>query len=162
MSFISDLAKAYVLSAARQAGRNYSNSQNTAYGTPSYESQQQFRNETNVSTLKEDKEYIFVKFFWAAILSMVLPFAGSLIVLYRGYVNYTKDYKLMYRTEEKAIYKRDRRYRTGQKHIGNQSIKVDVKVPIDSKKQASNRIKSWGYFTIGCLSFIFWILVFRS
>lgn len=164
MSFFSDLAKAYVLSAARQAGRNYSNSQNNLYSVPPHtnESQRQLQYESNTSILKEEKEYVYVKLIWAILLSLVIPFAGSLIVFYRGYVNYTKDYKLMYRLEEKAMYKRDGRYRNGQKYIGHQRIKVDVKVDIDSKKKASNKIKAWGYFTIGCISFIFWILVFRS
>lgn len=152
MSFIYDLAKNYAFAAARQAGRNYSNSQNNLYVAPL--SQQQSNAYANTADLKPHKEYIIIKLFWASVFSLFFPFIGPLILLYRGYFNYTKNYKLMYRIEKQSVYKKDLRYRDGLRHMGYRDVKVDVKVDIDPAKQSSNRIKAWGYFIISILTLI--------
>lgn len=117
MAFLTDLAKSFAYSAARQAGRNYANSQNNLYVTPINQSQYQNEAVKN-KALKQDKEYIAIKWFWAAVLAFLIPFIGSGILLYRSYINFTKDYKLMYYMERQNVFKSDARYRNGLRPLG--------------------------------------------
>jgi len=158
MAFLTDLAKSFAYSAARQAGRNYINSQNNLYVAPTNQSKYQNESAYN-KALKQDKEYIAIKWFWAVVLAFLIPFIGSGILLYRSYINFTKDYKLMYYMERQQVYKRDARYRGGARPLGYRDVKVETKVDIDQKKKSSNKIKALGYLTIGFATLIFYIIV---
>ncbi|WP_300491735.1 hypothetical protein [Flavobacterium sp.] len=157
MAFLTDLAKSFAYAAARQAGRNYSNSQNNLYVASV--NQTQYQTPTDINALKEDKEYIVIKWFWATVLAFLIPFVGSGILLYRSYINYTKDYKLMYYMERQNVYKSDARYRNGLRSLGYRNAKVQTKVDIDQNKKTSNRIKACGYFIIGFATLFFYIIV---
>ncbi len=162
MAFLSDLAKNFAYSAARQAGRNYSNSQNYSYVVSSNQPLYQQERATGNNDLKQVKEYIVIKWFWALTLAFLIPFLGSGILLYRSYINFTKDYQLMYYMERQDVYKRDARYRTGLKSMGYRDVRVETKVAIDQKQKARNHIKAWGYFIIGIAIMLFYIIRFSS
>lgn len=156
MAFLTDLAKSFAYSAARQAGRNYANSQSYSYVA----STNQLQSAIDNNALKQVKEYIVIKWFWAIVLAFLIPFVGSGILFYRSYINFTKDYKLMYYMQTQEIYKGDARFRTGQRHMGQREIKVETKIDINQKKKASNQIKAWGYLIIGISVLFFYITVF--
>ncbi|MBN9285824.1 MULTISPECIES: hypothetical protein [unclassified Flavobacterium] len=161
MAFINSLAKGFIRSAVNQAGRDYGRSlNNRVYTDSQVTSLNLISNTTQNTDLKEEREYIYVKFIWAIILSLVLPLVGSLIVIYRGYVNYTKNYKMMYRIKEEMMYSRDRRFRNGLRPEGYRDVKVNEKVAIDEQKKAKNRYKAIGYFIIGGVIFTIYFIRF--
>lgn len=161
MSFINNLAKGFVRSAVNQVGRDGGKViSNKVYGsshsTPINITE---NNNINVSeNLIEEKEYVFIKFLWAILLSALIPLIGSLIVIYRGYVNIKKNNIKMYKIEKQPLYSIDRRYTTGKRLDGYKEIKVPVYIEIDEKQKAKNKFKSIGYFTIGFLILIIYII----
>ena len=161
MTFIGSLAKGFIRSAVNQAGRDYGRSlNNRVYIDSRVTSSNLISNTTQNTGLKEEREYIYVKLFWAIVLSLVLPLLGSLIVIYRGYVNYTKNYKTMYRMEQQTVYSRDRRFRNGLRPEGYRDVKVTEKVAIDEQKKGKNRYKAIGYFIIGGVIFMIYFIRF--
>lgn len=100
MAFLNDLAKGFVRSAVNQIGRDggkvisnqvYGNQHATPIGVTG------IMHTENSENLIEYKEYIYIKLFWAFVLSAIIPIIGGLIVVYRGYVNYKKTTKKMYK-----------------------------------------------------------------
>src|SRR5690606_15969432 len=135
MSFLNNLAKGFVRSAVNQVGRDggkvisnqvYGNNHSTPIRNVS-NNQSQTQN-IDVSTLIEEKEYVWVKFFWAIIISGFLPILGGLIIIYRGFVNYNKKLIKMYKTESQSVYASDKRYKTGVRYEGKRQVKIPVKV----------------------------------
>src|SRR5690606_20440406 len=135
MSFLNNLAKGLVRSAVNQVGRDggkvisnqvYGNAHSTPIRAVS-NNQTQTEN-INSLNLTEEKEYIWVKFFWAIIISGLLPFLGGLIIIYRGYVNYNHKLIKMYKTESQSVYASDKRYKSGQRYEGTKQVKIPVKV----------------------------------
>lgn len=84
MSFIDNLAKGFVRSAVNQVGRDggkvisnkiYGNSHSTPIKITE-------NNNLNASeNLIEEKEYVFIKFLGAILLSALIPLIGSLVVI---------------------------------------------------------------------------------
>lgn len=157
MAFLNNLAKGFVRSAVNQVGKDggkiisnniYGNNHSTPINLVG-------NTETeNTENLFEEKEYIFIKLFWAAVLSTILPIIGGLIVIYRGFVNRKKTSKKMFKIGKQAVYKIDRRFTTGKRLEGYREIKITVEVNIDESKRRKNLIKSSGYFIIGGLSLL--------
>lgn len=168
MSFLNNLAKGFVRSAVNQVGRDGGKViSNQVYGdahsTPiRVVSSGQTQNE-NVDTknLIEPKEYISVKFFWAIVISGLLPFLGGLIIIYRGFVNFKKKFIKMYRLESQSVYASDKRYKSGRRYAGTRQTKIPVKVEINDNQQRRLKIKSYGYFIIGTASIIIYIFVLK-
>jgi hypothetical protein len=161
MAFLNNLAKGFIRSAVNQVGKDGGKIiSNNIYGNNHSTPINLVRNSETKSTenLFEEKEYIFIKLFWAAVLSTILPIIGGLIVIYRGFVNQKKTSKKMFKIEKQAVYKIDRRYTTGKRFEGYREIKVIVEVDIDESKKRKNLIKSIGYFIIGGLSLLIYII----
>lgn len=168
MSFLNNLAKGFVRSAVNQVGRDggkvisnqvYGNAHSTPIRAVS-NNQTQTEN-INSLNLTEEKEYIWVKFFWAIIISGLLPFLGGLIIIYRGYVNYNHKLIKMYKTESQSVYASDKRYKSGQRYEGTKQVKIPVKVEITAKQKQRKKIKSYGYFVIGSISIIIYFFILR-
>ena len=70
--------------------------------------------------------------FWA-----LIPLIGSLIVIYRGYVNIKKNNIKMYKIEKQPVYSIDRRYTTGKRLDGYKEIKVPVYIDLNQKERKS-------------------------
>src|SRR5690606_919790 len=168
MSFLNNLAKGFVRSAVNQVGRDggkvisnqvYGNAHSTPVRIVS-SNQSQTQN-IDTSNLIEEKEYIWVKFFWAIIISGLLPILGGLIITYRGFVNYNRKLVKMYRTENQSVYASDKRYKSGQRYEGTKQVKIPVKVEINDKQKRRKKIKSYGYFVIGISSIIIYSFALR-
>lgn len=168
MKFLNNLAKGFIRSAVNQVGRDggkvisnqvYGNAHSTPIRAVS-NNQTQTEN-INSLNLTEEKEYIWVKLFLAFIISVLLPFLGGLIIIYRGYVNYNHKLIKMYKTESQSVFVSDRRYKSGQRYEGTEQVKIPVKVKINAKQKQRKKIKSYGYFIIGSISIIIYFLALR-
>lgn len=160
MSFINNLAKGFIRSAVNQVGRDGGKViSNKIYGnshtTPFHITENNNINSSN--DLIEEKEYVYLKLFWVILLSTLIPIIGSLIVIYRGYVNIKKNKISMYKIEKQPIYKIDRRHTSGKRLEGYREIKVPYYIEIDEKQKAKNRFKSYGYFGLGFSILIFYV-----
>ena len=164
MSFISNLTKGFIKSAVNQVGRdggkvisnNLYNNQNTTQVNITSTESSDSSNNTNTQ-LFEEKEYIWVKFFWATLICMI-PYIGILFIIYRAIINLTTKEITLYKYEDKAIYKSDRRYSTGVRFEGFQRVKVSVKVPIDETNKKRKKFKAIGYIIICVL----WSIIFNN
>ncbi|KIA97867.1 MULTISPECIES: hypothetical protein [unclassified Flavobacterium] len=105
-------------------------------------------------------EYIGVKWFWAFLLSGLVPVIGACIVIIRGVINLNKKHKIMYQAGTQAVYKKDRRFTTGKKFLGNKDVKTPVKVEITPDREKNNRIKAIGYLSIGFVGLFFYIYLY--
>lgn len=161
MSFINNLAKGFVRSAVNQVGRDggkvisnrvYGNSHSTPINITGN------NNSINSDNLIEEKEYVYIKFLWAILLSALIPLIGSLIVIYRGYVNIKKNKISMYKIERQPVYSIDRRHTTGKRLDGFKEVKVPVYLEIDEKQKSKNKLKGIGYFAIGFSILIIYII----
>src|SRR5690606_32163822 len=146
MSFLNNLAKGFVRSAVNQVGRDggkvisnqvYGNAHSTPIRVIS-NNQSQTQN-IDTSNLIEEKEYIWVKFFWAIIISGLLPILGGLIIIYRGFVNYNRKLVKMYRTENQSVYASDKRYKSGRRYEGTKQVKIPVKVRLMTNKNGEKK-----------------------
>jgi len=175
MSFLKQLGKGFIRSAVNQVGRDGGRVvSNKVYGDAhsipirqvgsQSTTNTQTSNSTNTQTenLIQKKEYIGIKFFWAILLSIFLPILGGLIVIYRGFVNFNKDYITLQRIEKQSVYASDKRYSTGRRYEGHKEVAVPVKVGIDEKQKSRNRFKSYGYFLIGLFGLFFGYSIFSS
>tara|TARA_R110000823_G_scaffold314507_2_gene443830 strand:- start:365 stop:874 length:510 start_codon:yes stop_codon:yes gene_type:complete len=160
MSFINNLAKGFVRSAVNQVGRDGGKViSNKVYGN-SHSTPINIAGSNNINTsdnLIEKKEYVYIKFFWAILLSALIPLIGSIIVIYRGYVNIKKNTISMYKIEKQPVYSIDRRHTTGKRLDGYREIKIPYYMEIDEKQKAKNKFKSIGYFVIGFSILIIYI-----
>ena len=99
MSFINNLAKGFFRSAVNQVGRDGGKViSNKVYGN-SHSTPLNITRNTDINVSEnpiEEKEYVFIKFLWAILLSALIPLIGSVIVIYRGYVNIKKNNIKMY------------------------------------------------------------------
>jgi len=109
--------------------------------------------------LFEDKEYIWVKIIWAIIISGALPIIGGLVIIYRGYINYNRRVVKMFKIESQAVYASDRRYNSGQRYEGHQKVKTPVIVEANEEQIRRAKSKSYGYFTAGIISLIFYAFI---
>ena len=168
MSFLNNLAKGFVRSAVNQVGRDgskvtsnqvYGNAHSTPVRVVSNSKSQAHNIDT--SNLIEEKEYVWVKLFWAIIISGLLPILGGLIIIYRGFVNYNKKLVKMYRTESQSVYASDKRYKSGRRYEGTKQVKIPVKVEINDKQKRRTKIKSYGYFVIGITSIVIYPFVLK-
>ena len=168
MSFLNNLAKGFVRSAVNQVGRDggkvisnqvYGNTHTTPVRIISI-NQSQIQN-IDTSNLIEEKEYVWVKCFWAIIISGLLPILGGLIIIYRGAVNYNRKLVKMYRTESQSVYAIDKRYKFGRRYSGTKQVKIPVKIEINEKQKRRTKIKSYGYFVIGITSILIYFFVLK-
>lgn len=161
MSFINNLAKGFIRSAVNQVGRDGGKViSNRVYGN-SHSTPINIAGSNNINTqdnLVEEKEYVYIKFFWAILLSFLIPLIGSLIVIYRGYVNIKKNKISMYKIERQPVYSIDRRHTSGKRLDGYREIKVPYYIEIDENQKSKNKFKSIGYFVIGFSILIFYII----
>ncbi|RTY80624.1 hypothetical protein EKL97_10160 [Flavobacterium sp. LS1P28] len=161
MSFINNLAKGFVRSVVNQVGRDGGKViSNKVYGN-SHSTPIKIAGSNNIYTsdnLIEEKECVYIKFFWAILLSTLIPLIGSLIVIYRGYVNIKKNKTSMYKIEKQPVYSIDRRHTTGKRLNGYREIKVPFYIEIDEKQKAKNKFKSIGYFVISFSILIIYII----
>lgn len=169
MSFINKLAKGFVKSAVNQVGRDSGKVvSNQIYGdahsTPIRGVHKSNSRKTTIDpkSLIEKKEYIGVKFFWAILISALVPIIGGLIIVYRGFANFNKKFITMYKIEKHSVYASDRRYKTGRRYEGTKQVKVPVQIQINESQKSRKRDKSYGYFIIGVLSIVFYIVLFNT
>jgi hypothetical protein len=164
MSYLNNLAKGFVRSAVNQVGRDGGKViSNQVYGNAHSTPLRTNLNHTTIEStdLIEEKEYIYVKFFWAIILSGLIPILGGLIVLYRGYVNFNKKFIKMYKIENQAVYSQDKRFKTGNRYEGTKQIKIPVNIETNEEQKKRAKIKSYGYLIIGMTSIIMYILALK-
>ncbi|MGG7036539.1 MAG: hypothetical protein ACI7YS_15285 [Flavobacterium sp.] len=168
MAFLNNLAKGFVRSAVNQVGRDggkvisnqvYGNAHSTPIRVVS-NNQSQTQN-MDSSNLIEEKEYVWVKFIWAIIISGLLPILGGFIIIYRGFVNYNRKLAKMYKSESQSVYASDKRYNSGHRYEGTRQVKIPVKVELNDKQKQRTKIKSYGYFIIGSISIIIYLFVLR-
>lgn len=162
MSFLNNLAKGFVRSAVNQVGRDggkviSNNIYSRAHSSPI---SVQIGNYQSTDGLVEKREYIVSRWFYAIIFSFIIPILGGLIVVFMGYININKNYMMMSKIENVPIYKSDKRFTTGRKYMGYQEVKKDIKVDITGDRIINNKIKAIGYFAIGFVAFIYYIIRF--
>lgn len=104
---------------------------------------------------KEIKVYIPIKWFWAIVLSLLLPFIGGLIIFFRGITTYNRAYMMAYIIEPHEVYE-TRQFSPGKKFVETRNIHKEVKVDISDRKRLANRIKCIGFFIIGAGSIGFY------
>ncbi|HYD91961.1 MAG TPA: hypothetical protein VEA37_10805 [Flavobacterium sp.] len=159
MSFIKDLGKGFVKSAVNQVGRDTGRQiSNRIYNGYAVSSTGVV---VDVSELQPVKEYVIIKIIGAAIFSLLLPFVGGLVTIYRGYYNaFIKSHKSYYRIEKEAVFVSDKRYKTGTRLDGYKNVKVIFKGELDKPKSQSNKIKGILYILTGLFFVAFYIYVF--
>jgi len=159
MAFMKNLAKGFIKSAVNQVGRDGGKViSNKVYGnshsTPIFVSS---NIQTNGTELINKTEYIGVKWFWALLLSGLVPIIGAYMVIISGFINLNKKHKIMYQAGTQAVYKNDNRFTTGKKFLGNKDVKTPVKMEITPEREKNNKIKAIGYLSIGFVGLFYYI-----
>jgi len=158
MSFIKDLSKGFIRSAVNQVGRDTGR----VISTGMYQEQSLSPDDEILNTYEKSKEQIILKWLFAVICVLILPFIGALIVIWSGYNNFTKEHVVTYyKTEQQAVFIRDRRYSTGKRPGGYRNVKVPVAQFPDLDTTKRKKIKAIGYFTIAIVSIVFYLLIFN-
>lgn len=161
-SFLNQLGKSFIRSAVNQVGRDggkvisnqiYGNQ----YSTP-------IRIVANADTGKSEipeglhtkKEYSILKIICAFFLSL-LPYLGGAILIYRGIVNCLRKTRKLYKTEQKANYVQDRRYKSGARLVGTTNVEVVAGEVEDVKYIKVCFVKGIFYLVIGVGSIVLFI-----
>lgn len=165
---MSKLLKGFVRSAVNQVGRDsgkvISNQVfGDAHATPIRivkDQNQVMSNNPNephfLSDVQVTKEYIWVKWIWAVLISILIPFIGAFLILYRSIINFFKKTQKVDKLTTSPVYKSDKRYKEGVRYSGVTTVKNEIKIeplPGYLKKQ---RIKAVGYLVIALIGFYFW------
>lgn len=165
MSFLGNLAKGFIQSAINQVGRDggkvvsnniYGNSHSTPINSIENVVEESIVSQGNIEenpNLITKKEYPLLKIFYAIILSIFLPIIGSLIVLYRAFVNLNAKHMTYYRLESKSVYSKDNRFKDGKRYEGSKTVKVPVKIHITEQEKKVKTLKGISYLIIS-LSFL--------
>lgn len=104
------------------------------------------------------EENVEAKIFGAIVFSMILPFVGGVIAVYRGYYNIRKDFSMFYRKEMQMQYKPDKRFNTGKRPLGEIEVKITSKGDLVPVQKESNIKKGKAYIFIGIFSVVFYII----
>jgi hypothetical protein len=144
MGFIGNLAKGFVRSAVNQVGRDtgrvISRKLYTTRKTSTAINKKELsENDNREDLLAKGYKIITLRFsmfayFWIFIISLI-PLIGSLIWLYKSIQNFIKTKTDCYTYETRAMYARDRRYRTGARYEGSYKEKVYFRNKIEATKK---------------------------
>jgi len=187
MSFLNNLAKGFVRSAVNQVGRDggkviSNNLYGDAHATPirgtgSKSGKSEFINkyveipENNSRGALLEAGYeadLFKSGFWsnffALIGSFILPFIGSIYWLIIGLRNIFKTKTEFYGYEKKSVYKVDKRFTTGARHIGYQKVKsyADNSVSATKSERIVYILKGATALIIAFVTFSFWYSIFKN
>lgn len=187
MSFLNNLAKGFVRSAVNQVGRDggkviSNNLYGDAHATPirgtgNRNGKSEFINkyaeipENNSREALLEAGYeadIFKTGFWsnffALIGSFILPFLGSIYWFFIGVRNIFKTKTDFYGYEKKSVYKSDKRYKTGARHVGYQKVKsyADQSVPATKSERIVYILKGTLALLIAFATFSFWYGIFKN
>lgn len=110
---------------------------------------------------KEIKEYIPIKWFWAAFLSLIIPMIGGLIIFFRGVTTFNRAYMMAYIVEPHEVYEK-RQFSAEKQFVGHKNIHTEVKVDISPRKKVFQKIKCFGYMFIGAMSLVIYYYVFTD
>lgn len=166
MGFGKDLAKGFIRSAVNQVGRDggkvvsnniYGNKHSTPVNVNGKESLYVRDKSSSVTVKNED---LFTKFFGAVLLSLFVPVLGTIIVFFRGVVNWNRDYVIGYETKTQSVYKSDKRYSSGNRYEGSRQVQVSIKLEASEDDLKKNKLKAKGYFVISIAFIIFFILFY--
>jgi len=144
MGFIGNLGKGFIRSAVNQVGRDtgrvISRKLYTTRSTSTARNKKELIENNNredllakgykISTLR----YNVFAYFWIFIVSLI-PAVGSIIWLYKSIKNFIKTKTDCYTYETRAMYARDRRYRTGARYEGSYKEKVYLRNAIEATKK---------------------------
>lgn len=168
MSFLGSLAKGFIRSAVNQVGRDggkvvsnkiYGGSHSTPIHSFGNVSQENFEENSN---LIKEKEYPLIKIGYALILSVVLPVIGSFIVLYRAFVNLKSKHMIMYKLEKQGIYSSDRRFTSGKRYEGYNTIKIPILIDITENEKKIKTIKGISYLLISICVLIMYLIFYSN
>lgn len=158
MSFLGSLTKGFIRSAVNQVGRDSGKViSNNIYGD-SYS----IPEDKSLENLHKEKEYPIIKMIYAILLSGVLPFLGSLIVLCRAIINLQAKQMTLFRLETQAVYSPDRRFSTGRRLNGYRDVKVPIKVAITEPEKRIKTIKGIVYLLISTGFILFYYTFFHQ
>lgn len=142
MGFIGNLAKGFVRSTVNQVGRDtgrvISRKLYTTRTTSKIDND--FPENNNREELLEKGYKIstlrlpILGYFWIGLFSLI-PLVGSIIWLYKSMKNFFKTKTDCYTYKTRAIYARDRRYRTGARYEGSYQEKVYFTNKIEATKK---------------------------
>lgn len=157
MSFIENLAKGFIRSAVNQVGRDggkvisnkiYKNKHSTpirVIGNNNIEeTYQHSNNEINSRSDFKNSGYKaellssnMLFYFSLVVFGLLIPIVGPLSWVYFSIKNFAKKYTLFYTISQEPVYVKDKRYKTGMRQEGCQSVKVyadTVSIPTNSER----------------------------
>jgi hypothetical protein len=161
-SFLNQLGKSFIRSVVNQVGRDGGKViSNQIYGN---QHSTPIRIVANVDTGKFEipegvhikKDYTILKIICAFFLSLI-PYLGGAILIYRGIVNCLRKTRKLYKTEQKANYVQDRRYKSGARYVGSTNVEVVAGEVEDIKYLKVCLVKGIIYLLIGVGSIVFFI-----
>ena len=161
-SFLIQLGKSFIRSAVNQVGRDGGKViSNQTYGN---QHSVPIRIVVDADTgkfeipegLHAKKDYSILKIICAFFLSLI-PYLGGAILIYRGIVNCFRKTRKLYKTEQKANYVQDRRYKSGARFVGTTDVQVIAGEVEDAKYLKVCLVKGIFYLVIGVGSIAFFI-----
>jgi hypothetical protein len=166
MSFLNKLGKGFVRSMVNQVGRDGGKVvSNKIYGDAHSTPVRMVR--SSGSSLNESVvvsgENVGLRAFGAFMVCVFLPLIGTLVVLWRSYVNYQrflhkKEYN-GFKIEGKSVYKSDLRFKSGARYIGYQDVKVPVVVEMTEKLRRGYREKAILYLIMSIIGILMFVLI---
>lgn len=166
-SFVTQLGKSFIRSAVNQIGRDGGKViSNQIYGDQHSTPIRIVADvETGEINIPEDvhiqKDYTILKIICAFFLA-ILPYLGGVILIYRGIVNCIRKSKKLYRTEQRANYVQDRRYKSGARYVGSSNVEIVVGEIEDTKFKKIFLLKGIIYLVIGIGSILLYIYVYHN
>ncbi len=166
MGFVENLFKGFIRSTVNQVGRDsgkvisnkiYKDKHATPIRRTISGSNRSVKKDSvyleNEITIPEGFEIKLFSSSWYTYLFLII---GSFILypiswiyyLYGTYVYLTKKTVSYIGFEKQAIYKKDSRYKTGKKYIGNDFVKTTIEVSASEKELKMNKKKALLYFSV--------------
>ena len=160
-SFLTQLGKGFIRSAVNQVGRDSGRVVSNQIYRTQHSTPIRIVADANTGNIEipegyhTKNEYTILKVIYAFFLSLI-PFIGSIILIYRGIVNLCKKTRNLYKTEQHANYVQDRRCKSGARFVGNTGIEVVAGEIEDVKYQKACFVKGIFYIVIALGSLIFY------
>lgn len=100
-----------------------------------------------------------LKYILVIIFGVFVPYIGVPIILFFGYKISIRKKITILKKESRAVYNRDRRFKTGQRYEGHRTHFKREKVEVNELEQEYLKIKSRNYYKIGIGLAIFWVFM---
>lgn len=163
MGLLDSFIKSAVNQVGRDAGKVVSNQVfKDAHSTPIRNVNSNI-NKHYVGNIENNKNVTRVKdnvFLWilGGMLLVLIPFIGFLVLLIYCIKKLTSKNSYYYEYKTRSIYKRDLRYSSGQKYIGEETYAEKIEIPILESTRTTNLIIGYSYLFFICLNLIFTLI----